>query len=82
MPFTSSTMSFDEAIFLRVSGVTVTTVKKACSPYALFEFPDTPATRELLHRYSRGERMLISPKQLLITRNDLYREARSVRGGL
>ena len=82
MSFTISTMSMDEATVLRSSGFKVTTVKKVCSPRAMFEFEDTPATRDLLHRYMTGECMPVSPRHLLIIRGDLYREARSVRGGL
>jgi hypothetical protein len=82
MPLIMSTMSIDEATVLRASGFTVTTVKKACSVRSMFEFEDTRATRELLQLYSRNELLPLSPRMLLITRADLYREARSARGGL
>lgn len=82
MTFSASTMSLDEATVLRASGFKVTTVKKACSPRAMFEFEDSPATRDILRRFSLMELIPISPRTLLITRADLYREARSARGGL
>ena len=83
MKLTISTTSFDEASIVRASGIAeVTTIKKPCSPKALFTFADTPAVRDLLARYMRGERLPISPRHLLIIRADLYREARSARGGL
>ena len=82
MPFSISTMSIDEATILRSSGFKVTTVKKACSVRAMFEFEDCPETRDLLLKFSRMELLPISPRNLLIIRADLYREARSARGGL
>ena len=82
MPFSASTMSLDEATVLRASGFKVTTVKKACSVKAMFIFDDTPATRDLLRRFSQMELLPIPPRNLLIARADLYREARSSRGGL
>jgi len=82
MSFTRTTMSIDEATALRASKFKVTTVKKACSPRAMFEFEDTPETRALLLQFERMELLPISPRMLLITRADLYREARSARGGL
>lgn len=79
-----STQSLDEATVLRASGHTVTVVKKACAPRALFYFDDSPATRALLDSYHGREIMPIPPRVLLITRGDLYREARvaAARGGL
>ena len=82
MPFTGTTMSLDEASILRASNHIVTVTKKACSPRAMFEFSDTQETRDLLLRFSRMEMLPVPPRMLLIARADLYREARSARGGL
>lgn len=76
------TQSLDEAATVRAAGFDVVTVKKACSPKALFEFADTPEIRELLERYTRREILSIPARTLLVARADLYREARAARGGL
>lgn len=62
--------------------IRVTVIRKACSPKALFCFPDTPEIQDLLKRYNRRELLPIPARTLLIARADLYREARAVRGGL
>ncbi len=76
------TQSLDEAATVRAAGFPVVTVKKACSPKSLFEFPDSPEIRDLLERYARRELLPIPARTLLVARADLYREARAVRGGL
>ncbi len=80
--FTASTMSIDEATILRTSGFKVSVVKKPCSVRAIFEYEDSPDTRETLSRYMAGDCFNTPSRLLLITRADLYREARSARGGL
>lgn len=77
-----STMSLDEATVIRAAGYIVTVHKKACSPRALFEFQDTPATRELLEQYARKEILNIPARTLMIVRSQLYKDARVARGGL
>jgi hypothetical protein len=76
------TMSLDEATVIRAAGHDVIVTKKACSVRALFELPDTAEVRELLRKYSNREVLPIPTRSLLVARADLYREARSARGGL
>jgi len=78
-----TTTNMEEATVIRASKLAaVAVIKKPCSPKALFVFPDTPEVRDLLDRYHRRELLPIPARTLLITRADLYREARAARGGL
>lgn len=80
-PFQFSFRGINHALILESSGYFVEIVRQPGSRRVVFYADDSPAVRDILNRFDRGEPLQFPTKELLESRTDLCQRARNVAMG-